>query len=125
MDLLLLTETWQQPADYYSLNQATPPTYSFIANPRLSGRGGGLAIIHKQSLSVTKLELHLPPITSFEYLAVSLPNSITALLLYRPPKPHPSFLSDLSELLTIASSLSSRLLLTGALTFMSSFPPPP
>ena len=123
MDLLLLTETWQQPADYYSLNQATPPNYSFIANPRLSGRGGGLAIIHKQSLSVTKLELHLPPITSFEYLAVSLPNSITALLLYRPL--NPSFLSDLSELLTIASSLSSRLLLTGALTFMSSFPPPP
>ncbi|KAJ8362846.1 hypothetical protein SKAU_G00116770 [Synaphobranchus kaupii] len=110
IDFLLLTETWQQPSDYYALNQATPTNYCYIAKPRSSGRGGGIAVLHKQSLSVTELDLNLPPMSTFEYLALSLPNSITAILLYRPPKTHPSFLS---ELLTIASSLSNRLLLTG------------
>ncbi|KAJ8375516.1 hypothetical protein SKAU_G00060960 [Synaphobranchus kaupii] len=113
IDFLLLTETWQQPSDYYALNQATPTNYCYIAKPRSSGRGGGIAVLHKQSLSVTELDLNLPPMSTFEYLALSLPNSITAILLYRPPKTHPSFLSELSELLTIASSLSNRLLLTG------------
>ncbi|KAJ8373918.1 hypothetical protein SKAU_G00044980 [Synaphobranchus kaupii] len=41
IDFLLLTETWQQPSDYYALNQATPTNYSYIAKPRSSGRGGG------------------------------------------------------------------------------------
>ncbi|KAJ8364273.1 hypothetical protein SKAU_G00131040 [Synaphobranchus kaupii] len=113
IDFLLLTETWQQPSDYYALNQATPTNYSYIAKPRSSGRGGGIAVLHKQSLSVTELDLNLPPMLTFEYLALSLPNSITVILLYRPPKTHPSFLSELSQLLTIASSLSNRLLLTG------------
>ncbi|KAJ8341961.1 hypothetical protein SKAU_G00342520 [Synaphobranchus kaupii] len=41
IDFLLLTETWQQPSDYYALNQATPTNYCYIAKPRSSGRGGG------------------------------------------------------------------------------------
>ena len=49
----------------------------------------------------------------FEDLAFSLPKFITAVLIYHPLKPHPAVVSELSELLTIASSLSSRLLLTG------------
>ena len=113
IDLLFLCETWQQPLDFYALNQATPSNYRYIAKPRLSGRGGGLAVIYKKSTSITELNLNLPSISSFEYLALSLPNSITAILIYRPPKPHPSFLTDMSDLLTIASSLSSRLLLSG------------
>ncbi|KAM9790323.1 uncharacterized protein ACBT44_018929 isoform 1-T2 [Syngnathus typhle] len=113
LDLLLLCETWQQPLDYFSLNQATPSNYSYIAKPRLSGRGGGIAVFHKRSLSITGLDLNLPSISSFEYLAFSLPNSTTAVLIYRPPKSHPSFLSELSELLTIVSSVSYRLLLIG------------
>ncbi|KAJ8369350.1 hypothetical protein SKAU_G00093780 [Synaphobranchus kaupii] len=62
IDFLLLTETWQQPSDYYALNQATPINYCYIAKPRSSGRGGGIAVLHKQSLSVTELDLNLPPI---------------------------------------------------------------
>ncbi|KAF3840405.1 hypothetical protein F7725_019122 [Dissostichus mawsoni] len=50
-------------------------------------------------------------IPSFEFLTFKVPPSLTVILIYLPPKPHPSFLSDLTELLTIASSLSPRLLL--------------
>ena len=113
IDLLLLCETWQQPQDFYALNQAIPSHYTYIANPRLFGRGGGVAVLHKKSLSITQLHLNLPTFSSFEYLAFSLPNSVTSILIYRPPTSHPSFLSELSELLTLASTLSSRLLLTG------------
>ena len=42
IDLLLLCETWQQPQDFYALNQAIPSHYTYIANPRLFGRGGGM-----------------------------------------------------------------------------------
>ncbi|XP_068507165.1 uncharacterized protein [Syngnathus scovelli] len=113
LDLLFLCETWQQPLDFFTLNQATPSNYSYIAKPRLSGRGGGIAVLHKQSLPITELDLNLPSISSFEYLAFPLPNSTTAVLIYRPPKSHPFFLSELSELLTIVSSVSYRLLLIG------------
>ncbi|KAJ8341230.1 hypothetical protein SKAU_G00335210 [Synaphobranchus kaupii] len=89
IDFLLLTETWQQPSDYYALNQATPTNYSYIAKPRSSGRGGGIAVLHKQSLSVTELDLNLPPMLTFEYLALSLPNSITLISSALPPDSAP------------------------------------
>ncbi|KAM3613444.1 uncharacterized protein V6R79_026117 [Siganus canaliculatus] len=60
IDLLLLTETWQQPSDFFHLNQATPPNYSYIAKPRLSGRGGGIAVLHKQSLPITSISSTFP-----------------------------------------------------------------
>ncbi|KAJ8334724.1 hypothetical protein SKAU_G00403630 [Synaphobranchus kaupii] len=78
IDFLLLTETWQQPSDYYALNQATPTNYCYIAKPRSSGRGGGIAVLHKQSLSVTELDLNLPPIS------FPLPSPLT-----RPPPSSP------------------------------------
>ncbi|KAK5885981.1 hypothetical protein CesoFtcFv8_017063 [Champsocephalus esox] len=98
IDFFLLTETWQQPNDLFSLNQTSPPGFNDITKPR-------------------------PSVPSFEFLAFKAPPSLTVILIYRPPKPHPSFLSDLTELLTIASSLSSRLLLLGDLNIHMDSPP--
>ncbi|KAJ4920946.1 hypothetical protein JOQ06_023090 [Pogonophryne albipinna] len=113
LDFLLLTETWQQPDDFFSLNQTSPPGFKYITKPRPSRRGGGLAIIHNQNIQIT--ELTLPSVSSFELIAFKAPPSLTVILNYRPPKPHPSFLSDFTEFLTLASSLSQRLLILGDL----------
>ncbi|XP_072562558.1 nicotinamide/nicotinic acid mononucleotide adenylyltransferase 1-like [Paramormyrops kingsleyae] len=47
LDMLLLVETWQKPEDNLHLNRLTPLGYSFLCKPRLTGRGGGLAVIHR------------------------------------------------------------------------------
>jgi hypothetical protein len=48
LDFLCLTETWQQPEDYFHLNHALPPEFVYTSKPRLSGRGGGLALIYRE-----------------------------------------------------------------------------
>ncbi|XP_074479436.1 uncharacterized protein LOC141760478 [Sebastes fasciatus] len=110
LDFLLLTETWQKPDDVSSLNQASPPNFDYLCKPRLFRRGGGLAVLFNRNLRTT--ELTLPTFTSFESLAFET-CSTTVILIYRRPEPNPSFLSDLSDLLTLASSLPLPLLLLG------------
>ncbi|XP_076841983.1 uncharacterized protein LOC143486075 [Brachyhypopomus gauderio] len=113
LDLLCLNETWQKPLDYYSLNQTTPAGYSYLDNPRTEGRGGGIAAIFNQNLKPRALSL--PSAPSFEHLVFKLPGPkplITAII-YRPPKPNPSFLSDLSDFTTTLFSISSSILLLG------------
>lgn len=48
IDFMCLTETWQQPEVYCALNEACPPGYSYLEKSRSTGRGGGLAIIHRK-----------------------------------------------------------------------------
>ncbi len=55
LDLLFLTETWQMPDDFIELNLLTPPGYSYLTKPRLTGRGGGLAVVFKNNYKTTKL----------------------------------------------------------------------
>lgn len=45
MDFMLLTETWQRNMEYYHLNELCPMDCNFISMPRLTGRGGGLAVV--------------------------------------------------------------------------------
>ena len=46
LDFICITETWQKPLEYISLNKSTPFGYSYMDKPRLDGRGGGIAVIH-------------------------------------------------------------------------------
>lgn len=92
-DLMCLTETWHKPEFFSSLNEACPAGYSYLHRARCTGRGGGLAVIYRDTLKLSLLSL--PDVSSFEYLAFkSKPLSkINAVLIYRPPKPHPSFIA--------------------------------
>ena len=53
LDILCLTETWQQPNDFSHLNEAVPLGFSFISKPCATGRGGGLALLHRDHIKVT------------------------------------------------------------------------
>ena len=55
LDFLRLTEIWQQPLNYLSLNLTTPNGYSYLDKPHTEGRGGGIAVIHRQEMSVKVL----------------------------------------------------------------------
>lgn len=111
LDFLALCETWQQPGDFFALNQVAPSNYHYICKPRLSGRGGGLAVIYNKNVTVTPI--NLISVNSFEYIAFKACYSTVIIVLYRPPKPNVSFISEFSELLTVASTISLRLLVLG------------
>ncbi|CAJ1057637.1 uncharacterized protein LOC117490598 [Xyrichtys novacula] len=93
------------------------PGYSYLHQPRLTGRSGGVAVIHKQTLKTTPvptLSVH-----SFEDISVKLPSPtlLVIVTVYCPPKPHPSFLSDFSDFVTHLSTISSSVLLLGDFSF--------
>ena len=54
------TETWQQPNDFSQLNEAITPGFVYTGHPRLTGRGGGLAIIYSETWKVS-------PVTATAY----------------------------------------------------------
>ena len=112
-DFFCLTETWQQPNDFSQLNDATPPGFVYISQPRGSGRGGGLAIIHREIWKV--IPVSVPASNSFECIACKLPGPTPTIVatVYRPPRPHSEFLNDIAALLAHLSTLSPNVIMLG------------
>ena len=115
LDFMCLTETWHQPEVYSALNEACPPGYSYLEAARRTGRGGGLAVIHKQDLELSPMVL--PTTSSFECLAFTCkpPHPMTVLLIYRPPKPNSAFIPEMSDLLTTLCTTSANTIILGDL----------
>lgn len=88
LDFLLLTESWQIPNGYLHLSL---PGYSYLAKPHLTSRGGGLAAVYPNSISVKSVGFH--DTVNFEYLVFKTcgPSTVLVVLLYRPPKPVSNF----------------------------------
>lgn len=59
---------WIRPNEYVALNEASPGTwtgtYRYIHQPRLTGRGGRVAVIYNDNLSHKSLSLNLTIIIS-------------------------------------------------------------
>ena len=93
-----------------------PEGYSAFNNPRLGRRGGGLALIYRDTIKVRPLHLEINS-TAFEHLALSLQFNSTSLnmvVLYRPPSSKIDvFLNELSEFLEILMALPGSLLIAG------------
>lgn len=81
------------------LNLLTPPGYIFFSQPRLHRRGGGLAVVCRETIKISKIEFH--DVTTFEYLALKMTGqtSLAVILIYRPPKCPSDLFSDMSYLL--------------------------
>lgn len=115
LDCLCLSETWQIPDDFTQLNECTPPGFVYTSKSRLSGRGGGLAILHRETWRVSHVTL--PVSQSFEAVALQLngPTPTVLVNIYRPPKPNKDFIDEFTTLLTHVCSLSSNIILLGDL----------
>ena len=115
LDILSLTETWLPPEPLpATLNSFTRPGYSLIHSPRLTGKGGGIAVIYRSFLKI--VQISLPVFTSFEALCVKLScsSSFFILTIYRPPLSNiNTFMSELSLLLEDFASSPSELLING------------
>lgn len=123
IDIMCLTETWHQPGGFFVLNEACPPGYQYLEKARQFGRGGGLAVLHRSDLKLTPLSL--PDLLTFECLAFRCkpPCSMTILLIYRPPKQNPAFISEINELLTSLCATSANIVVLGDITFTLTPPP--
>ncbi|XP_029957253.1 uncharacterized protein LOC115395750 [Salarias fasciatus] len=95
----------------------TPPGFTCIDNPGSDGRGGGTAVIFNKDIKLTPISL--TNTHSFEHTAFKLsgPSPLVTAVIYRPPKPNTSFLSELTDFLTQLSAISSSILLLGDFNF--------
>jgi Endonuclease/Exonuclease/phosphatase family len=126
-DLFAITETWLTPnSPQPTLNSLTPPGYSLLHNPRLTGTGGGVGLLYKSHLHIKPAAI--PSFPSFESLCVilALPStSITILIIYRPPSLSKSnFYLDFSTLLESLSTTPSEFLIIGDFNFHVDAPVP-
>ena len=121
LDILFITETWlrhDDPPSTMAMKFMCPPEYEANAVHRPSNkRGGGVAIIHRSTTTVKKLDI-VAKASSFEFLCVrcSSPGSasVIAVLVYRPPPlSKTTFNLELDGILAECSYLGDRLLLCG------------
>ena len=112
LDFMLITETWQKTDEFTSLNELCPQNCSFSCVPRATGRGGGLASIHRDCFSSRTVSSRA--YSTFEVLInkVGRTNPFYSVLIYRPPGRNGSFLTEFGDFLPSIIRLD-RILLSG------------
>ena len=124
LDICCLTETWLNSDDTVTIGELFPNGYEIISVPRKDRRGGGVAVIIKQSLSIKFNCSKETTFRSFEHLnsIVSHPKHSQPLnltIVYRPPRsnkntlPISVFFDEISDLLAAYTITTTRLLITG------------
>ena len=118
-DIIALTETWLSDADAVTLGDLTPAGYSLHQVSRKKGRGGGVAILYRSGLIVTRSNLAVAE--TFESLSVCVSSgacSTRIVVLYRPPSTSTTnFLVELASLLDTLVLYPTSLLLAGDFNF--------
>ncbi|XP_078542109.1 uncharacterized protein LOC144827815 [Lissotriton helveticus] len=116
VDTLFLTETWLEESSSPDILEAIPPNYCLLRIDRYKQRGGGLALICKKELECT---LQTKTITNSECGVFSIKldasNTITALLIYRPPGSLGLFCDQLIEATTQLAIRHKNLMILGDL----------
>jgi exonuclease III len=103
LDVAFLCETWLTSSRQRICGELTPTGYRLRTLNRKEKRGGGVAVLHKESVKVGEVEDFSTD--SMEVLAFTLMSqkNIRILLLYRPPPkndiPRRAFLNDLHDIL--------------------------
>ncbi len=54
LDVLCLTETWLKPDEYIILKESAPQDYCYKNEPHQKGKGGGVATIYSNTLSISQ-----------------------------------------------------------------------
>jgi hypothetical protein len=117
LDLAAITESWlREDSGDDILREVCPAGYSSLHKPRKDKRGGGVAIIFRDTIRVRPLELDYSA-QSFEFIGVSLTINSTCfvlLVIYRPPSQKSTqFADEFASLLEFLVPLPGLLLIVG------------
>lgn len=58
LDMFFITENWQTPDDFIHLNMLTLNGYQYLSKLCVSGKGGGLAVICHNSITLIQMDFH-------------------------------------------------------------------
>ncbi|KAI5608745.1 hypothetical protein C0J50_12193 [Silurus asotus] len=100
LDLFFLTETWLPPDDVSAFSEILPSGYLYLNTPRQTGRGVGIATIHRQSLKCRQLSTRGFSNFKVQVFVLTLPCPIVCAVIYRPTKSNKDFLIEFLELLS-------------------------
>ena len=117
LDVVAITESWlREDSGDDILRELCPAGYSSLHKPRIGKRGGGVAIIFRDTVRARPLILDYVAL-SFEFLAASLTIKsacFTLLVIYRPPSHKPSqFIDEFTSLLEFLVHSPGLLLIGG------------
>ena len=86
-DLFAITETWLNANDDAVRAELCPTSYKISDHPRIGRRGGGVALLYRNSLNVVKIDAGERKSFEFSEWTVQLPSShdLRVVILYRPP----------------------------------------
>ncbi len=126
LDIMLITETWLRPGtvDQAVIGDMAPPGYSVLHQPRSTGRGGGVAMVMRDTIKVT-----MEPTSTyetFEYMRVkAITSSLTyrIIIMYRPPPSTKnkltisSFLEEFDDFLAELILVRGKLIIAGDINF--------
>lgn len=102
--ILFFTKSWRRGEEHVYMKELYPPDCA----PRTIGRGGGLALLYKDNLSLRRV--NCANFTLFELLIskVGCPNLFYCILIYHPPGVNGQFLAEFSKFLTSITNLHLR-----------------
>ncbi|KAF7244472.1 VWFA and cache domain-containing protein 1 [Varanus komodoensis] len=112
-DLACVTETWAGEGGDVALSQLCPPGYLVQHCSRPEGRGGGVALVYRASISLTGLPVPLRPGLECLYLVLGERDRLGILLVYRAPFCPAVSLSELTETVSDLVLRTPRMLVLG------------
>jgi hypothetical protein len=126
LDILAVTETWLSHGSKHDLELSSicPSGYSITHSPRVGRRGGGLAVIYRDSIAIKpQSKFHAKSFESMELLMTVSSTCIHLVVIYRPPPSKKNnstttlFFSEFSTYLESLSIASGRVIIVGDFNF--------
>ncbi len=123
LDLLCLTETWLKPDEYIILNESTPQDYCYKNEPHPKGKGGGVATIYNNILSISQKTGF--KYNSFEVMVLHItlsreksindksPMMFVLATVDRPPGHHTYFIKEFADFLSELVLAADKVLIVG------------
>lgn len=115
-DILAITETWMRPDDPVTATELTPSGYSFHHVPRVNRQGGGVGVLFKNEIVLSKKSTY--EASSFESVICTFQpangKSLILVVIYRPPSSSFStFLEEVGPCLEESTVRPHELLVVG------------
>jgi len=118
IDCFMLTETWLTQGGDACITECCPSGFSLLHTNRKGKSGGGVAVIIRDSLGYTIIDM--PHGDSFESVVIRSSNTTLPLLtvVYRPPSTNTNkFLTEFSDMLSQMLLYKRPILITGDFNF--------